>query len=333
MMDSIDHETKITRFDMIRPNSDADIAKKVCLSLFDWANYLLEPPDVEEKNKSEVNSDNDQKGPMLTYKITADEIKWKKTPVESASSGIMGEDWCKLDFDLKNKTNATLMHNMAEALTVCHSKYKKLKRMSNQQKDEMDLIQLGMESLMQMHCNETKTTNDKSFKDTLAILKAKHFEDCKKLDEERVEEEISENTQQILGTLPQLGQSDDDEESDDNEELLSYSTKKKRKNIFDDDDEEELYGIDTNNNPTSDRDKSEGETEEVSKEMTASAEDETTIPEPIDSDKSKQQRASEEESKQTPQKQKAKKRGEKNRQNNQILNILLYRFNVLIDKK
>ena len=79
MMDSIDHETKITRFDMIRPNSDADVAKKVCLSLFDWANYLLEPPDVEEKNKSEVNSDNDQKGPMLTYKITADEIKWKKT--------------------------------------------------------------------------------------------------------------------------------------------------------------------------------------------------------------------------------------------------------------
>jgi hypothetical protein len=78
---------------------------------------------------------------MLTYKITADEIKWKtntipETPVESASSGIMGEDWCKLDFDLKNKTNATLMHNMAEALTVCHSKYEKLKRMSNQQKDE-----------------------------------------------------------------------------------------------------------------------------------------------------------------------------------------------------
>ena len=45
--------------------------------------------------------------------------------------------------------------------------------------------------------------------------------------------------------------------------------------------------------------------------MTASAEDETTIPEPIDSDKSKQQRASEEESKQTPQKQKAKKGGKK----------------------
>jgi hypothetical protein len=66
--------------------------------------------------------------------------------------------------------------------------------------------------------------------------------------------------------------------------------------------------------------------------MMASAEDETTIPEPIDSDKSKQQRASEEESKQKPQKQKAKKGG-KNRQNNQILNILLYRFNVLINKK
>ena len=47
MMDSIDHETKITRFDMIRPNSDADVAKNVCLSLFDWANYLLEQPNVE----------------------------------------------------------------------------------------------------------------------------------------------------------------------------------------------------------------------------------------------------------------------------------------------
>ncbi len=91
---------------------------------------------------------------------------------------------------------------------------------------------------------------------------AKHFEDCKKSDEERVEEEISENTQEIFcPTLPQLGQSDDDEESDDNEELLSYSTKKKRKNIFDDDEEEESYGIDTNNNPTRDGDKSEGETE------------------------------------------------------------------------
>ncbi len=52
MMDSIDHDTKITRFDMIRPNSDADVAKKVCLSLFDWANYLLEPPDVEKKKKA-----------------------------------------------------------------------------------------------------------------------------------------------------------------------------------------------------------------------------------------------------------------------------------------
>ncbi len=66
--------------------------------------------------------------------------------------------------------------------------------------------------------------------------------------------------------------------------------------------------------------------------MTASAEDETTIPEPINSDKSKQQRASEEESKQTPENRRRKK-GEKNTQNNQILNILLYRFNVLINKK
>ena len=69
------------------------------------------------------------------------------------------------------------MCNMANALKVCHSKYEKLKKLNNQQKHKHESIQLGMWLVMQMHCNETKTMNDKSFKDTLAILKAKHFED------------------------------------------------------------------------------------------------------------------------------------------------------------
>ena len=63
---------------MICPNSDADLVKKVCPSLLEWAYYLLEPyADIESKDKSKLKSDNDQRGPMLSYKITDDAIKWK----------------------------------------------------------------------------------------------------------------------------------------------------------------------------------------------------------------------------------------------------------------
>jgi hypothetical protein len=74
-------KTKITSFEMIHPNSDADVCKEACPSLLEWENYLLEPyADIESKEDSKVNSDIDQKGPMLSYKITDDEIRWKKEP-------------------------------------------------------------------------------------------------------------------------------------------------------------------------------------------------------------------------------------------------------------
>ena len=91
---------------MIRPNSDADVCKEACPSLLEWANYLLDPcADIESKDDSKVNSDNNQKGPMLSYKITDDEIKWKKEPATettqaNASTPIIGEEWCKYDFDV-----------------------------------------------------------------------------------------------------------------------------------------------------------------------------------------------------------------------------------------
>jgi hypothetical protein len=79
MINSLDAEEKITSFDMIHPNSDADVSKEACPSLLEWANYLLEPyADIDNNDDSKLNNDNDLKGPMQSYKITDDEIKWKK---------------------------------------------------------------------------------------------------------------------------------------------------------------------------------------------------------------------------------------------------------------
>ncbi len=42
MIDGLGDETKITSFDMFHPNCDDDLVKKVCPSLLESANYLLE---------------------------------------------------------------------------------------------------------------------------------------------------------------------------------------------------------------------------------------------------------------------------------------------------
>jgi hypothetical protein len=61
MIDGLGDETKITSFDMFCPNHDDDLVKKVCPSLLEWANYLLEPyEDIENKDKSKLKSDNYQ---------------------------------------------------------------------------------------------------------------------------------------------------------------------------------------------------------------------------------------------------------------------------------
>jgi hypothetical protein len=51
--------------------------------------------------------------------------------------------------------------------------------MNNTQKVEHDLIQLGMLLVMQMHCNDTETSNDHSWKDTLRMMRDQHFEDLR----------------------------------------------------------------------------------------------------------------------------------------------------------
>ena len=79
MIDSIEMKVHITSFDMIRQNSDADISKEACLSLLEWANYLLEPDaDIDNNDDSKLNNVNNLKRPMMSYKITDDEINWKK---------------------------------------------------------------------------------------------------------------------------------------------------------------------------------------------------------------------------------------------------------------
>jgi hypothetical protein len=114
---------------------------------------------------------------MISYKITDDEINWKKesdinTTVTNATVSDTGEDklWSKYDWNGENETGASLRHNIANALKQSHSKYSKLKRLNNTQQDEKDIIELVMLSITQMHYNETNTKVAKSWKDTFTNI-------------------------------------------------------------------------------------------------------------------------------------------------------------------
>jgi hypothetical protein len=154
----------------------------VCPSLLKWANYLLEPyEDLENKDKSKLKSDSYQSGPMQSYNITDDGIKWKSkiqsetTPSAESTPKIHMEELSKFDFDVKNYENPPLINNIAEALEVCHSRYEKLKKKNNQQKDEHDMVQVGIASIMQTHCNDTGTKNNHDWKKTLGMISARHY--------------------------------------------------------------------------------------------------------------------------------------------------------------
>ncbi len=56
------------------------------------------------------------------------------------------EELSKFDFDVENYENPPLINNIAEGLEVCHSRYEKLKKKNNQQKDEHDMVQVGHQS-------------------------------------------------------------------------------------------------------------------------------------------------------------------------------------------
>jgi hypothetical protein len=163
---------------MIHPNADADVSQDACLSLLEWANYLLEPhAGIDKNDDSKLDNDKDLKRPMMSYKITDDEINWKKetdtdTTVTNATASVTEKDklWSKYDWSVENKTGATLRHNIASALKLSHSRYSKLKRLTNTQQDEKDTIELGMLSIMQMHYNETGTEVAKNWKDTFTDI-------------------------------------------------------------------------------------------------------------------------------------------------------------------
>jgi hypothetical protein len=204
MIDGLGDETKITSFDMFCQYRDDDLVKKMCPSLFKWANYLLEPyEDIENKDKSKLKTDNYQSVPMQSYNITDDAKKWKSeipsetTPSADSTSIINMEELIKFDFDVENSKNPPLINNIAEALEVCHSKYEKLKKKNNQQKDEHDMVQVGIALIIQTHCNDTGTQNNHGWKKTLGMIRARHLEFLKNAGgeekETEKEKEISEN--------------------------------------------------------------------------------------------------------------------------------------------
>jgi hypothetical protein len=86
---------------------------------------------------------------MQTSHHVKDNIVWPNM--------INMEELSKFDFDVKNYENPPLINNIAEALEVCHSGYEKLKKKNNQQKDEYDMVQVGIALIMQMHCNDKGT--------------------------------------------------------------------------------------------------------------------------------------------------------------------------------
>jgi hypothetical protein len=171
-----------------------------------------------------------------------------------------------------------------------------LKKLNKQQKHKHESIQMGMWSVMQMHCNDTGTTNDKSFQETLEIIRMKHLEDMKS-NKVRVKNKISNiPPEQATETATMDANSkndsgDSDEESDDDNEIVLHNKNYQKSRIFDDNDEdndsdlqnaantktsaEVIAGTNMNDNPTTDG--------EISKDTTA---------EPIKSDATKKKRQS-----------------------------------------
>ena len=110
---------------------------------------------IDKNDDSQLDNDNDLKRSMLSYKITDDEINWKKetdtnTTDRDTIASVTEEDklWNKNDFSDENKTAAALRNHIAEALDLSHSRYRNLKRVNKTQQDEKDIIERGMLSIM-----------------------------------------------------------------------------------------------------------------------------------------------------------------------------------------
>jgi len=243
MIDSSGFETKITSFDMIRPNSNVDVSQKACLSLLEWADYLLKP---------HIDNGIDEKGPMMTYKITDDEINWKKetetvtevtTETTSAAEPREHLQWNKVGLDGDKQSDVALKCFIAEALHVSHSRYAKNKRLTATQKEEKEAIEKGMLSIMQMHCKEIKTTNDKGWQETLNEIIASYQTEKESIEETDDEESIKPNESNNQKGLADAY--DDDDGSDDDVEVVHKHNKHgKRFTLFGDDEDDDDLGAD-----------------------------------------------------------------------------------------
>ena len=66
-------------------------------------------------------------------------------------------------------------------MELSHSRYSKLKRLTNTQQGEKDIIELGMLSIMQMHYNETGTEVANNWKHTFTDIYTLYHEELKNL--------------------------------------------------------------------------------------------------------------------------------------------------------
>ena len=247
MIDSNGKETNITSFDMIRHNSDTDVAGEACLSLLEWANYLLEPnAGIDKNDDSQLDNDNDLKRPMLSYKITDDEINWKKetdtnTTDRDAIASVTEEDklWNKNDFSVENKTAAALRNHIAEALDLSHSRYRNLKRVNKTQQDEKDIIERGMLSIMQMHSNATGTAEAKSWKNTYYDISALYHEE---LNSNKLTDSVMiEAPQEPIHATADSDVDDNDDDSDDDDETVSHTINhRERYSLFEDEEDSDV---------------------------------------------------------------------------------------------
>ena len=245
MIDSTGNETNITSFDMIRHNSDTDVAGEACLSLLEWAKYLLEP-------NAELDNDNDLKRNMMSYQITDDEINWKKetdtnTTDTDALASVTDEDnlWNKIDLGVENKTAAELRHHIAQALDLTHSRYRNLKRVNKTQQDEKDIIEQVMLSIMQMHSNATGAAETKSWKNTYCDISALYHEE---LNSNKLTDSVINEAPEMPPEKPIHATSDsDNDDDDDDSDYVDTSNHKKKSLLFpdeeDSDDHRKKYAL------------------------------------------------------------------------------------------
>ncbi len=163
-----------------------------------------------------------------------------ETSQTNESSSVITEEWWKKNFTYN--TNAALMLAVADALQVSHSRYEKLKKLNKTQKVECDLIELGMISVMRMHCIDTKTLCSEDWKETCLMMREQRLKELT-LEQEIKDIERSDippveaSQSETIDVDSNTDSADNDNKSDDDSEMVSNNTKLKKNLIFDDNDD------------------------------------------------------------------------------------------------